>query len=77
MNKKESFGTKLSLCRLKRNVPRAEVSVVRDVVKASDSEKDFLNKSLDHKVKILKYYDKVAWTVGPEVINVNVIMAIL
>ena len=50
----------------------AEVSVVRDVVKASDSEKDFLNKSLGKKVKILKHYDKVAWTVGPEIVNVNV-----
>ena len=50
----------------------AEVPVVRDVVKASDSEKDFLNKSLNEKVDILKHYDKVAWTVGPEIVNVNV-----
>ena len=50
----------------------AEVPVVRDVVLAGDGEKDFLNKSLGHKVNILKYYDKMAWTVGPEVVNVNV-----
>jgi len=50
----------------------AEVPVVRDIVKTSDNEKDFLDKSLNEKVKILKQYDKVAWTVGPEVVNVNV-----
>lgn len=50
----------------------AEVPVVRDVVKASDIEKDFLNKSLNEKVKILKHYDKVAWSVGPEIVNANV-----
>lgn len=50
----------------------AEVPVIRDIVKASDNEKDFLNKSLNEKVKILKYYDKLAWTVGPEIVNINV-----
>lgn len=50
----------------------AEVPVVRDGVMASENEKDFLNKSLNEKVKILKHYDKVAWSAGPEIVNVNV-----